>query len=655
MISPRPMRSSPSKGSEQFRGHAGSKPTPRQTGIGTAEAVYLRYTDVIKEFSACIDRNAALRVLHRAWPMSTSFPHCAQHSRASLDFWRAVLPILLAFLCPLSLSEARGQSEGGAPVIEGTLLYRGEQVPSRANLDRDPENHVRFMGSRPTIDIRYRISLLMAEPIRTFEARYEIPGEMQVVRNGLVVLTIRERRFPNRVSWSERSGTPPFAEQWLDIRVPRELYRKIRITSFRFSATALRIDTDAVREGWAMIDLENPGVPGTPGEWGWDVPAAPSWERLFRRGDLTSHGNGDRPWMDSESAQANFRRLASRRGNENTWAHLGSSGPFHARDIRELRVDTWRLIHVLRNEVPGIVGRFYSRPRDGEAVTLLSALERQEGSVAQGNREQAAQVVRRTLESMGTQVSPELVEIAREFEHRPLQQELEHELRALGSATTTMMQQIGETEEPEWLEELSLRLDALEARAARTGLPGDDPTVRRIAALQDALAGGLGRSGSIWIVATAERRPRGLSPPVGFHLTVVPATPTTRDETARERERRLEATREAQRDRARLAEETRREQEEVLRRGWVRSDPIRIRVPEEFVVESGQGNRELPSLHQWARVQLGEHLIARPDWQTASFFNVRAFTSEAEAWAWAESLEDHRPVPVEAPSEEQLQ
>ncbi|WP_157960497.1 hypothetical protein [Marinimicrobium alkaliphilum] len=532
-----------------------------------------------------------------------------------------LLSILLLFS---GLQDLHAQDSG---TIQGDMSFgkaigHSGNVQLRANYAEGSGNYIGFeISDSPEFEISYNTWTLLGEPVWSFVAKYKLPNGIYVYRDDRRVLEILSPTDSRSIE-AHRNGQD---SHLYTVTVPSEVYEKIRVTSFRFSANI----------GRYIISRQNPGITGAHGEWGWDVPGSPTWDKMFLAPWTNDYYTSDIPeqaWLSGEEAREVYIE------------HRGKENVLRPRGLWDVKMDLWPVIREIRRVTPEALEHYYSRPRDSQALAMVSALERSDQPRDSRAYREQVQTVKSALQRLGSDVSPELIDHLDSLGAGADRNRLSSDVRQVGNMVQAVISNTPSDQAPDWREALKTRIQQLSELADVAGLQANDPIRSQITNLQDVVMG-LGSGRMIWIVATGSSR---VETPLRSAGIVFGTSSSTEEQRRRAQQRSNERRAEEQRRRAEL--DDRRNTE--LRRGWVRSEMLRVWVPDDVAFSETTQGLELPLLESWAREEFGGHVIERDDWRTVSRFKVHVFEGAEEARALIRELDDYRPVDVKPPTRE---
>ncbi|MCH8549543.1 MAG: hypothetical protein LAT80_11765 [Balneolaceae bacterium] len=336
-------------------------------------------------------------------------------------------------------------------------------------------------GPKPTFDIAYNIWTLLGESVWSFVAKYNMPDRIVVIRDGETALEIRKGRGNTR--------TLPYGG-YHRVVVSPDVYEKIRITSFRFSATISAWTGQSF--GTTMIMARNPGITGAQGEWGWDVPANPTWDKMFLKFDTGS--------QRIQSTFQNFKSIERANIPEEAWLnsdeardlfleYKGKRNVLTPGDIWDIKMDIGPVIREIRRATPEALEHYYSRPRDSQALAMISALERSDLPRNSRAYQEQVETVRNALQRFGNDVSPELINDLEIVGAGANHDRLASNVRQVGNMVQSILSNTPNDEAPNWPDALKTRIQQLFDSANDVELPPQSAIWTQLANLHNIVIG----------------------------------------------------------------------------------------------------------------------------------------------------------------------
>ena len=177
------------------------------------------------------------------------------------------------------------------------LIYKAEGFPFACKY-----GDVAGGISADEFKVHYNLFMLVGEPCWAFAFKYHLTS-VDIGSGGSEV-----RIIPSSDSTPVLDTSGVFT-----LRVPTAIWEHIHLSSeFRFRLYHLGSTVSETAGESVSIQKDNPGMLGRPGEWGWDVPGSPSWDRVYVS-DGFGTGMEWLPWnfLDTERAKKSWKIMCN--------------------------------------------------------------------------------------------------------------------------------------------------------------------------------------------------------------------------------------------------------------------------------------------------------------------------------------------------------
>lgn len=224
------------------------------------------------------------------------------------------------------------------------------------------DNVIRLGLPGGEIQIEYSMWTLMGSSVWRFKSLALIEGDLRVYRNGRLVMRIRQHNDQS-IRVTEQRPMP-----YMLVLVPQDVWKKARVTQFNFMARVNLPFTHNIH-----IRKSNPGVMSQKqGEWGWDTPGNPPWNRMFttslqkiEKPSLAPEGH----WLNEESSKRIFKELLESSGQRRPLLPISGG-------VWNIHLSTNSLFEHIRREAPEAFKYYYSSPRNEQLDAMLHAYMR---------------------------------------------------------------------------------------------------------------------------------------------------------------------------------------------------------------------------------------------------------------------------------------